>query len=83
MNKVHQFYLQPCLVVKNISSDLIGQNTFYLDVNDSKWFINNISDASDCCFDSLKNVKKINNDYLIPINPSDHYGVLTVFNSTF
>ena len=71
------------LYKNKISSNLIGQTTFYLDVNYSKWFINNISDASDCCFDSLKNVKKINNDYLIPINPSDHYGVLTVFNSTF
>jgi exonuclease III len=35
------------LYKNKISSNLIGQNTFYLDVNDSKWFINNIKGFRD------------------------------------
>ena len=60
----------------NHSSTLVGFDTSYLNPENSIWFINKMSDACGD-FDKLKNVIKINNDYLIPINASDHFGVLT------
>jgi exonuclease III len=64
------------------SSKIIGKETEYLDVADSKWFFNEVSEAhkKPGGLSLLKGVKKVgSDDYTLPINPSDHFGVLTKF----
>jgi len=64
-----------------VSSKLIGFDVSYLDAENSKWFMDTFSDANGD-YNKLKQViKSYDGNNLIPINASDHFGVLTVFKS--
>lgn len=66
---------------KSKESGLIGEKIRYLNQKDSKWFYENISEAikHGKSVDSLKGVKQNKTGYNLPINASDHFGVLTKF----
>lgn len=56
-----------------IKSSIVGDNVLFLNHQDSDWFINIMSDANG----NYNKLKGIDNCSLIPINPSDHFGILT------
>jgi hypothetical protein len=60
---------------KPTGSVLIGRNTECLSSEDSEWFIKNMSEVKESNLDHLWYC----NDKRIPINASDHFGVLTTF----
>jgi exonuclease III len=61
-----------------IISKLIGMDVKYLNKKNSSWFLKNMSEMKSV--DQLKLLIKISdNKYLVPINPSDHFGVFTKF----
>ena len=64
------------------TSELIGKEIQYLNQKDSKWFYEEISEAENYGgLASLKGVRytKKANAFTLPINASDHFGVLTSF----
>ena len=65
-------------------SKLIGQELKYLNQKDSKWFFEEVSEATKQgkTIDELKGVKRNKTGYNLPINASDHFGVLTEFIQT-
>lgn len=62
-------------------SVVFGKELAYLNEDDSQWFYDTISEASKkgITIDKLKGVKKHGRGYLLPINASDHFGVITTF----
>jgi exonuclease III len=62
-------------------SKMIGKELVYLDEEDSLWFYNEISEAKKqgVRIDQLRGVRKTRKGIRIPINASDHFGVLTKF----
>jgi hypothetical protein len=62
-------------------SSLMGQEIRYLNQKDSKWFYENVSEAlkHGKAVDELKGVKKNKTGYNLPINASDHFGIVTAF----
>jgi len=62
-------------------SELIGKELKYLSIPDSKWFYNEISEVTKLGknITSLKGVKTLKSGYKLPINASDHFGVLSSF----
>ena len=60
---------------KPTGSVLIGRETECLTPEDSEWFIKNMSEVKESNLDDLWYCK----DKTIPINASDHFGVLTTF----
>jgi exonuclease III len=63
------------------TSTLIGTESACLTDEDSEWFLKNLSDAYGGREGQLKGCKVApgSGRLLLPINPSDHFGVLTVF----
>ena len=57
------------------SSEIIGTEYECLNDKDSKWFIENMSEAKEKGLEHLVRCSKKR----IPINPSDHFGVITSF----
>lgn len=61
-------------------SKVIGQEYICLNKEDSEWFIKNISDVKDENLHELAYCSpNDSSEKLIPINPSDHFGVITYF----
>ena len=62
-----------------MGTKLIGKEYEHLSYVDSKWFFENISDSK--IIDQLRGIKtnSANTEFYIPINPSDHFGVMTMF----
>ena len=58
-------------------SHIIGKRIQYLPLDESKWFFEEISDGKS--IEDLKGVRFTKRGYNIPINASDHFGVLTTF----
>ena len=58
-------------------SVVMGQEEACLSADDSTWFIDNLSEAKGKRESDLKTCA----DRRLPINPSDHFGVLTWFGS--
>jgi exonuclease III len=60
---------------------VFGKELEYLNAEDSEWFYKTISDAqaNGISIDKLRGAKKHGSKYLLPINPSDHFGILTTF----
>lgn len=62
-----------------IGSKLIGTEYEYLNYEDSKWYFENVIKVDELML--VKDVKTdlIKNEYYIPINPSNNYGLMTIF----
>ena len=58
-------------------SEIIGTKKEYLSEAASEWFIDTISEKKDLKF--FKGIKFDRDQPSIPINPSDHFGVITNF----
>ena len=66
-----------------LSSKLIGEDLHYLNEEDSKWFYEEVSEArKHGGMDRLKGVRTTKKGFQIPINASDHFGVLTSIRHT-
>ena len=63
------------------ASEIIGEELKYLSIQDSKWFHDEISEVTkqDKNITALKGVKSLKSGYKLPINASDHFGVLSSF----
>jgi len=62
------------------SSKVIGQTVERLSPDESQWFYDNVSEAKKLGgIQRLKGVEKAGEGFTIPINASDHFGVLTKF----
>jgi len=65
------------------SSKVIGQELERLSPEDSKWFYDEVSEANKMGgLERLKGVEPVpghEEQFTLPINPSDHFGVLTTF----
>lgn len=68
-------YRGPLAVKKSV---VMGQEEECLSIPDSTWFIDTLSEAKGKDKDKLKTCE----DGRLPINPSDHFGVLTWFGPT-
>jgi len=65
---------------KIASSRMIGTELLDLNETDSKWFYEKMSgDFKHTRMDRLKGLKQTTTGYTLPINPSDHFGVMTSF----
>ena len=64
-----------------VKSKVFGQELKYLNVKESGWFYKNMSQAVRLGLDSskLKGAKMLDRGYSLPINASDHFGVITHF----
>ena len=62
-------------------SEIIGEELKYLSIQDSKWFHDEISEVTKQGknITALKGVKTMKSGYKLPINASDHFGVLSSF----
>jgi hypothetical protein len=60
-------------------SEVIGLEKRYLDADKSDWFMKNMSEANGDYTKLRGIVTSYDGSKLIPINPSDHFGVLTTF----
>lgn len=62
-------------------SKTIGHEITYLGEKDSEWFYNNLSEAKKQAdgLSKLKGLRRTKKGYKLPINASDHFGVLTKF----
>ena len=62
-----------------MGTKLIGKEYEHMSYADSKWFFENISDSK--IIDQLRGIKtnSANTEFYIPINPSDHFGIMTMF----
>ena len=58
-------------------SNIMGTEKAYLTEENSRWFIDTISEKKDLTL--FKGLKYQGDKPLIPINPSDHFGVITEF----
>uniref|UniRef100_A0A6C0HP19 Endonuclease/exonuclease/phosphatase domain-containing protein n=1 Tax=viral metagenome TaxID=1070528 RepID=A0A6C0HP19_9ZZZZ len=65
----------------SVKSRVFGQELMYLNVKESEWFYKNMSQAVKLGLDvsKLKGVKMLDRGYSLPINASDHFGVITHF----
>lgn len=59
-----------------VDSKVMGKDMVWLGIEDSKWFYDEISEGTST---ELKGVKRAKKGYLLPINASDHFYVLTKF----
>jgi len=64
-----------------VRSHVFGKELEYLNDEDSEWFYNTISEASHKGIPALelRGVKRHGRGYRLPINASDHFGVVTSF----
>jgi exonuclease III len=65
-----------------VDSRIVGKDLAWLGVQDSKWFYDEVSEArkkGTDGFSELKGVRRTKKGYRLPINASDHFGVLTKF----
>lgn len=68
------------LVWTPVASKVIGKELAYLNEADSEWFYDTVSEAKHLGGkDRLRGVRKTRKGMRIPINASDHFGVLTKF----
>ena len=65
----------------SVKSKVFGQELVYLNIKESEWFYKNMSQAVKLGIDvsKLKGVKMLDRGYILPINASDHFGVITHF----
>ena len=65
----------------SVKSKVFGQELVYLNIKESEWFYKNMSQAVKLGIDvsKLKGVKMLDRGYSLPINASDHFGVITHF----
>jgi hypothetical protein len=66
---------------KCVKSSVFGKDITYLNEADSAWFFADISEAKHkgMTIEDLKGVKKHGRGYRLPINASDHFGVVSTF----
>lgn len=75
------FYLPSIEGWKPKKSSVFGKEIRYLSTEDSQWFYDEMSEVKKQGKDlsALKGVKTLKSGFRLPINPSDHFGVLTSF----
>jgi exonuclease III len=84
---VHKKFRFDAILYKSVrgwrctKSEVFGQELEYLNEKNSEWFFNYISEANHkgIGIDGLKGVKKRGKKYKLPINASDHFGVVNKF----
>ena len=84
---VHKKFRFDAILYKSVrgwkcaKSAVFGKDIAYLNENDSAWFYNDISEAKHkgIAIEDLKGVKKHGRGYRLPINASDHFGVVSTF----
>jgi hypothetical protein len=84
---VHKKFRFDAILYKSVrgwkctKSTVFGKEINYLNEADSDWFYNDISEAKirGVSIGELKGVKKHGRGYRLPINASDHFGVVNTF----